>query len=255
MVFGSDQGADSERVFPAAYLLLPDKSTDTYKHAFNVLKAETQHSPTLISIDFEAVVIKAAKEVFSGLQDVNCCRFHRKKNLFFQVGQKGCLQLFHENENFQVGLDLIYCLDRVPPEDVSLAWEQVVQPCFEEHFDETHDVVQDFLAYVERAYIGRVLNTRTGQRKQATFPAALWSTYSRILQDIPTTTNAVESWNAKWNASTSNSNILRVIGNFKLEDSLARTKFQELVSGRYVDPNPGRTNRRLAKLEELKRAL
>lgn len=250
VVFGSG-GACSERVFPGAYMLLPDKTADTYKHAFTILKNNIQHSPTTIYIDFEAAVIKAAKEVFSEQLSVSCCRFHRKKNLFFHVGQKGCLQLFNENEHFQIGLDLIYSLDRIPPEDVIFAWEQVIQPYFAEHF-EHDDCVQNFLGYVERTFIGKMI---AGQRRPALFPPAIWSTHSNILQGNQTTTNAVESWNAKWNSTTTNHNILRIITNFKMEDSLARTKFQELVSGRFVDPNPGRTSRKQAKLEELKRAM
>ena len=57
-----------------------------------------------------------------------------------------------------------------------------------------------------------------------------------------------------WKIRT-NHNILRVIMNFRKEDSLARTKFQQRVAGQLNDPNPGRTSRHQARLEDLKVAL
>ena len=62
--------------------------------------------------------------------------------------------------------------------------------------------------------------------------------------------------NARWNnAHKANHNVLRVIKGFKTEDALARTKFQEHITGRANNPNPGRTDRRSGRLEGLKQAL
>ena len=50
---------------------------------------------------------------------------------------------------------------------------------------------------------------------------------------------------------STNHNVLRV----KKEESLARTKFLQRVAGQHNDPNPGRTSRHQAPLEDLKVAL
>ena len=98
------------------------------------------------------------------------------------------------------------------------------------------------ITYCENTYIGKP-NTRTGTRKNPRFQISMWNIYDRILADEPTTNIAVESWNARWNiAHRANHNVLRVINGFKIEDSLARTKFQEQVAGRAVNPNPARTD-------------
>ena len=82
------------------------------------------------------------------------------------------------------------------------------------------------------------------------FPISIWNTYQLVLDDQPMTNNSVESWNARWNSTLgTNNNILRVVNAFKNEDSLARTKFLEAMSGRAVYPNPARTERRLAELK------
>ena len=46
-----------------------------------------------------------------------------------------------------------------------------------------------------------------------------------------------------------------MINKFKTEDSLARTKLQEAVSGRDTEPNPARKARREERLSGLKTAL
>ena len=107
------------------------------------------------------------------------------------------VEQLNTSEQFQTGLDLIYCLDMVPIEDVTLAWDQVILPFFEENFVEDEDV-ESFIGYVEKAYIGR-LNHRTGQRKKPMFPAETWNIHQRILNDQPTTNNSVEAWNSRWN--------------------------------------------------------
>ena len=142
----------------------------------------------------------------------------------------------------------------IPIEDVTLAWDEVILPFFEENFVEDEDV-ESFIGYVEKAYIGR-LNHRTGQRKKPMFPAETWNIHQRILNDQPTTNNSVEAWNSRWNHTLGTGhNILRVITAFKHENSLARTKFQEQVAGQAIDPNPGQTRHRLARLEEIKYSL
>ena len=252
VVFGAG-GVHSEKIYPAAFMLLPDKSSATYQHALHVLATETNHTPLSISIDFEMAVIKASSIVFPNAV-VKGCVFHWKKSLFANVGFKGCLPLFHENENFQVILDLIYALCMVPPTDVVLAWEEVIEPFAEEHLADDENV-DSFLSYVERTYIGK-LNPRTGGRKDPMFSVSMWSIHSRIVGDEHTTNNGVESWNARWNnAHRANHNVLRVVSGFKCEDSLARTKFQEQVAGRTINPNSGRSDRRSARVEGLKTAL
>ena len=250
VIFGSG-GPPSSYVYPCAYALLPNKESSTYNHLFSVLLKETEHTPKSIQIDFEQSVIRAAHDVFGTDISIKGCRFHRKKNLFHQVGQKGCLDLFHQDENFQIGLDLIYCLDMVPPDDVVYAWTSVICPFFDEHFGEESSEVEDFLSYVERVNIGR-LNERTGRRKQPLFPIPTWNVFQRIMNDEPTTNNSVESWNARWNGNLgTNHNVLRVVTAFKQEDALARTKFQQSLGG-HTNPNPKQTGRKELRLAEIK---
>ena len=130
VIFGDN---NSDIVFPCAFLLLPDKKFHTYNHALSVLSLELgEYCPENITIDFEQAVIKAIRANFHSTK-IFGCSFHWKKILYTNMGRKGCQKLFDENEDFQVGMDLLYTLCMVPPikEDIEAAWG-VVQAYFEE---------------------------------------------------------------------------------------------------------------------------
>ena len=57
VVFGSSH----DKLFPCAYMLLPDKSASVYEYALETLKLELQYTPRTINIEFEQAVIKAVK--------------------------------------------------------------------------------------------------------------------------------------------------------------------------------------------------
>ena len=113
VVHGSKHNSD--KLFPACYCLLPNKQSETYLKMFNIIKSKlsTDNNPRQISIDFEAAAALAIREAFPNTQ-VDGCNFHWKKCIFENVGNKGCLSLYHNDEHFQVGLDLIYALCLVP---------------------------------------------------------------------------------------------------------------------------------------------
>ena len=257
-------GSQREKLFPAAYMLLPNKQSLTYGHALDVIKDQVGKSPKNINIDFEQAVVRAVTRKFPQTE-IFGCNFHWKKRIFDNVKAKNCLQLFNSNEQFQVGLDLVYVLCYVPPQDVVHAYETIVVPYFEEHFpapdaDAAEDVedwsqeVASFLSYLERTYIGKL--NRNSIRSSPYFSISMWNLYDRLMADKPCTNNSVESWNARWTSTLgTNHNVFRVITAFKNEDSLARQKFHELMSGRTAEANPNRKDRISARINQLKHAM
>ena len=233
-------------------MLLPNKQSDQYISSFRTIAANVDTAPEKISIDFEQSVVRAMKEVFPNAT-VQGCNFHLKKAVFSNVGFKGCLPLFNNDENFQVGLELIYALSLVPEPEIAHAWVDVVRPFFTEHFPDSEEV-DDFLHYFERNFIGLV--RYDGTRRNPMFAYSMWNIHARVMNGDPTTNNAVESWNARWNRSMgTNHNIARVIKGFMNEDSLARAKFHEFVSGGQQSSNPSREARKSYNHDNLVRAL
>ncbi len=99
------------------------------------------------------------------------------------MGRKCCLPYYHENVAFQVRLDLIYAMDKLPARDKVLGWETMIVPHFEEHFNsEDNEEIGDFLGSVEQNYVGK-LNHRSGHRNKATFPPEILSNFKCILNN------------------------------------------------------------------------
>ena len=113
---------------------------------------------------------------------------------------------------------MIYALSLVPEPEIVHAWVDVVRPFFTEHFPDSEEV-DDFLHYFERNFIGLV--RYDGTRRNPMFAYSMWNIHARVMNGDPTTNNAVESWNARWNRSMgTNHNVGRVIKGFMNEDSL-----------------------------------
>ena len=238
-VFG-DGGGQVDKIYPCACTLLPNKKSDTYDQALFKLKQLLDYSPKTIHIDFEQAVIKSIKNIFPNCE-IRGCFFHWKKSIYTNIGLKHCLPLYNDEEAFQVGVELIYSLSLLPTTDVVEGYDTVVLPFFEKEYAENASV-DDFLGYIERTYIGK--KRSDNGRGNPLFPLSMWNTTERILSDRQTTTNAVESWHSRWaNSLGTNHSIYSVIRGFMNEDSLARSKFQEVVAGRATNPNPSRKDR------------
>ena len=248
----ADGGGPVDKIYPCAFMLLPNKKSDTYDHAFFKLKQLLDHSPNTINIDFEQAVIKSIKKIFPNCQ-VGGCYFHWKKSIYTNIGLKQCLPLYNNDETFQVGVELIYSLSLLPTTDVVQGYETVVLPFFEKECPKTA-AVDDFLAYIERTYIGK--KSSDIERGNPLFPLSMWNIRERILSDMQTTTNGFESWHSRWaNSLGTNHSIYSVIHEFMNKDALACFKFLEVIAGRATNPNPSKKGRRSERLEMLKLTL
>ena len=172
-VFG-DGGGPTDKIYPCAFTLLPNKKTETYNHAFYEIKNLLNYSPKTIHIDFEQAVVKSTKHIFPDC-DIRGCFFHWKKSIY--------------------------------------------------------------------------------TNSSPLFAHSMWNTMDRILSDRQTTTNALESWHSRWTNSLSTNHSTPVIRGFMNKDSLARSKFQEIISRRATNPNPSRKDRRSERLEKTKVSL
>ena len=84
----------------------------------------------------------------------------------------------------------------------------------------------------------------------------MWNIREKILSNMQTTTNGVESWQSRWaNSLGTNHSIYSVIRGFMNEDALACSKFQEVVIGHATYTNPLRKGRRTDRLDMLKLSL
>ena len=99
-------------------------------------------------------------------------------------------------------------------------------------------------------YLGKV--GRSGRRSRPRISFNLWNKYGEVLQDLPTTNNAVKAFNGAWNMSTPpNPSQWTVLSGFKREEGITRLKVheerQQLRHGEDEQPLEGSSRRIRAK--------
>jgi len=236
----------ANRILPAAYCLLPNKETRTYDRMWETLKfalcEEGKVAPDILKLDYEMASANAFRNAFPTSR-VSGCLFHLKRNLWDTVGKKHAICLYNTNPDFQLIVDLMAALAYVRHDKVIFYYDQVVEPLITKLPDTTPEVAFDYIDYYERTYVGRRAG-RVGSRRSPMFCPSLWSIYEDIIQDKPTTNNALESFNAQWNATKLPSdNFWTVIAGFRREDSLAHERYLKDLSevqNPEVSPDEGR---------------
>ena len=161
---------------------------------------------------------------------VSGCLFHLKQNLWDTVSKKGAIDLYNNEKTFQEIVDFIAALSYVRSDLVIPFFNEVIEPMIDKLTDEILHEGQDYFDYVVRTYIGSRAG-RSSSRRAPLFRPELWSSFDDLLTDSPTTNNALESWNARWNsAKMSTSNFWSVVEGFQREDALAYQRYLSDIS-------------------------
>ena len=104
--------------------------------------------------------------------------------------------------------------------------------------------------YVEKYFLGEVVTRK--KRKNPLFKLFLWNKHEQMLQQAVTTNNGDEGWNANWNGTSSRrDNYWKVLSHLQVENGICKTRWRELASGVYSDPNPGRTRKLVFKMTSI----
>ena len=127
---------------PAAFFLLPDKRTPTYKFCLEQFLLLGIQPPPKIYIDFEGAEIKAVKQTFKNpnLKLVGCDT-HWKRNIRKQLGQKGLLEEYNSNTDLQRFIRKLWGLCMVPEQDIIKIYTEYIVPAIP--FREIPDEVDD----------------------------------------------------------------------------------------------------------------
>ena len=93
--------------------------------------------------------------------------------------------------------------------------------------EDLSNATKNFLRYFEENYI----NGKNDQ--EPAYAIAFWSTYERVLQEIPRTTNSLEAWHRHINRLTVNAhpNIARFIEVMKQEENSTTFQLTRLFNG------------------------
>jgi hypothetical protein len=211
-------------------------------------------SPDILKMDYEAAAANAFRNSFPGAR-ISGCLFHLKKNLWETVGSKHATQAYNTIPEFQLIVDLMAALAYVRSDQVVALYDQAIEPMIQSLPDNAPESAVDYIDYFERTYVGRRAG-RVGARRSPIFKPELWSIYEDLMEDSPTTNNALEAFNSQWNAAKLPSDTFwTVVKRFLREDSLAHSRYLQdiaAVQNRELSPDEGR-KRKIAWREKMLR--
>ncbi len=101
-------------LFPCVYILLTNKSKETYKKAFTILKQERPDlNPNTITTDFEKSAMGAFKCVFANIKTRGCF-FHLSQAIWRKIQNLGLTNRYVNDNNCRLYCKLIAALEFIP---------------------------------------------------------------------------------------------------------------------------------------------
>lgn len=215
------------KAIPILFVLLQDKRYESYIRMLNKIKELKQNlSPHSILIDFEQAAIKAINHSFPDI-DVVGCNFHLAQSLWRRIQQLGMTEEYRSREEIRLCSKMLLGLTFVPEKDVQFSLE-IIKEDFPPEMAKLVD-------YWETTYVGRrILGI------QPRFPIKIWNMHERILNtDLPKTNNSLEAWHNAFQKTLDcyHPNILRLIGQFKIENNYTNFIMDRFRAGERKSPS------------------
>ncbi|RVD93284.1 hypothetical protein TUBRATIS_001850 [Tubulinosema ratisbonensis] len=103
---------------------------------------------------------------------------------------------------------------------------------YTEYKKENTQILDDFLFYFKKTYIGSSRNSGIFEK---IYDPKFWSVYSRILKNLPRTTNSVEAWHRNLNQKSliAHPNIAKFIDIIKKENEKTRFNITQIFNGSF----------------------
>ena len=180
----------SEYLFACVYILLTNKTKETYKKAFSILKQKRPDlQPSTITTDFEKPVMDAFKNVF-GNTELQGCFFHLSQAIWRKIQSIGLTNSYVNDANSRLYCKLLAALAFLPPDEITQAFEELLDTLEDLQMEQE---MEELYCYFEDTYIERPQRTG-GRRKPSLFAPMIWSVEQRTTDSLPRTTNKLEGW-------------------------------------------------------------
>ncbi|KAL4122931.1 hypothetical protein QTP88_015172 [Uroleucon formosanum] len=164
-----------ESSLPIVYVLLQNKTKETYKEMLLVLKKYCS-SVEVFSIDFEQAMIKAIEDVFENKVIIQLCYFHLNQSMRRKVQELGLAIKYKENKQFKQDVQLISALAFLPVNMIKTGMSILYDTI------NYNDDVDDILTYFDSMYFNGNYKATTTEfettylkRQPPIFPPYLWS--------------------------------------------------------------------------------
>lgn len=176
-------------VFPVVYALLSERTEQSYQQLFQeILTLNAGLDPLSIVFDFELAAIRAFQNTFP-TATVTGCMFHLGQCVWRKLQTEGFSERYRHEPDFALLVKCILALAFIPPNDVIEVFEILTA-------DPAYRVIEVICDYMEDNFIGR---QRRGRRDRPRFAIILWNQYSRVIDNLPRSNNALEGWHNAFN--------------------------------------------------------
>nr|CAI5821208.1 unnamed protein product [Callosobruchus analis] len=210
---------------PLVYVLLPDKTKNTYTRLLQKLKEFMPGvSPITILTDFETALVQACVEEFPASKHRGCF-FHFSQCILRKIQTEGLIKKYETEPEFALKMKFLSALAFVPTTDVVEAFEIL---CDENMLPED---AQPILDYFEDTWIGRP--QRRQHRRSPRFSHSMWNCFNTVVEGLPKTNNSIEGWHRAFEAqiSADHPNIWKFVKAIQREQSLHELQIEQYVGG------------------------
>uniref|UniRef100_A0A915DT06 MULE transposase domain-containing protein n=1 Tax=Ditylenchus dipsaci TaxID=166011 RepID=A0A915DT06_9BILA len=192
---------------PTVFFLLPGKSEEIYKRAFDALtRLCPDLDPDMFMADFEMAPVSVLKRRFLPMV-VKFCLFHYSQSLFKNFQKLGLVELY-QNSEVKARLRSFNALAFLPDFEVEDGFDDLVArgenliasgavPQAKFHFG--------YVKYIERTYIRRF--DFDNLKVDALFPVKSWNHFLSVRNGTARTNNAVEGWHHTFNKKFAKNNM------------------------------------------------
>jgi len=231
-----------QKVFPAVFALLPNRTEATYIKMLTALKAlAPTMNPHSITTDFEKAAKNAFQVVFPNAAQYGCL-FHFGQCLWRRIQKlPEVSKNYIDDPDYALNVKCLSAIAFVPPLHAKEAFKTLISDDF---YSSSSDI-EALVDYIEENWIGGI---RRGKERPARFPIAEWNCYQRVLDDQNRTNNAVEGWHRAFQSQlgASHPTLWKFIETIRGENSLNDVEVEQNSSG--ATPQPKR--RKFVKLSE-----
>ncbi|KAL4085461.1 hypothetical protein QTP88_027319 [Uroleucon formosanum] len=145
-------GTKNKQSFPLVYILMVDRSKDSYIEVLKALKSVVSNlTLRRIMVDFEMAFISAYKDEFP-TTEIKSCFFHCQQCLWQKIQSCGLQQMYGDDVEFSMQLRSLSALAFIPTINVIRFFKELIDSTY---FLENEELLSPIINYFEDTWIGR----------------------------------------------------------------------------------------------------
>ncbi|KAG0440202.1 hypothetical protein DMUE_1911 [Dictyocoela muelleri] len=213
-------GTYFNKILPLCYVIMKNRTENSYKLLFDIVKSKINMEPQYIVVDFELAQYNAIWHTFTNTV-INGCVFHYSQIIVRYLQKTNILSKYSNDSDFRKFVKYMIYLSYVPTNRVLCEYNKILL------MKKENNEYNDFSNYFYEQFI---LNSRKNPTKDINF----WSASKRIINSIPTTTNSCEAYHRYLNSKINRKRpeLGKIIDIFKKEEKRSKIIINNLKGGK-----------------------